>query len=263
MYIKRTHAFIRKMDRNKFTTLINWLCHKLFTQVILMKKLIIPFIALLIGAEHSVYASTLIDTFNDTTMQIAVDGSPSTVATSNAIGGYRKIEISKTGPLSASAIVTSGFFAHNTAALTSAQSKITWDANNAGLGLNLLTPNDTLDFTGSSCFECFVIDVISIDQGNVDLTFELSDGNNLSSWTATNVSTGINEFSFGLFSGIDLTDIFSIALIVDGDVASDLALNFQGFTGSAPVGTSPAPAPAALWLMITGMLLLRRTRKTQ
>lgn len=190
--------------------------------------------------------------------QIATPGSPSTVATSNAIGGYRTIEISKTGPLGASAYVGSGFFAHSADALTSAQSKITWDANGAGLGLNLMTPNDTLDFAGSSCFECFVIDVVSIDQGNVNLTFELFDGSNQSSFTAPGVGLGINEFSFSLFSGVNLNDIFSIALIVDSGVASDLVLNFEGFTGSAPVGANPVPAPAAIWMMLTGLLMLSR-----
>ncbi len=120
-------------------------------------------IILLMGAGHSAYASTFIDTFDDPIPQTATPGSPSTTPTINAIGGYRKIEISKSGPLSASAYVGGGIFAHSADALTSAQSKITWDANGAGLGLNMITPNDTLGFAGSSCFECFVIDVISID----------------------------------------------------------------------------------------------------
>ncbi len=93
------------------------------------------------------------------------------------------------------------------------------------------------------------------------MTFELFDGANQSSFTATGVGTGINEFSFALFSGIDLSNIFSIALIIDGDVASDLVLNFEGFTGRAP--DTSVPAPAAMWLIMAGLFLFEISRRKQ
>lgn len=209
---------------------------------------------------NSAQASTFIDTFDDFDPQVATPGSPSTVATTNAIGGYRKIEITKTGPLSATAFVGGGIYAHSADALTSAISTITWDANGAGLGIDLLTP-DTLGFTGSSCFECFVIDVESIDQGNVDLTFKIIDAaSHMSSFTATSVGLGINEFSFSNFGSlVNLSDIDSIALIVDGATASDLTLNFEGFTGSSVVSV---PAPAAIWMILAGLVMISRRKKT-
>ncbi len=209
---------------------------------------------LIILGFGSAHASTIIDSFNDITPQIVTADSTNTVATASAIGGFRTVEITKSGLLGASAAVVGGTYIHSADGLTSAISKITWDANGTGLGagsgIDLMTA-DTLGFTGSSCFECFVLDVIDIDQGNVDLTIELFDGSNTAGYTSSGVGNGIHEILFDQFSGLDLTSIMAISLKIDGAVASDMILDFQGFTGSQTVTT--VPLPATLWLFFTGL----------
>ena len=206
---------------------------------------------------NSVNASTIIDSFNDSTPQIVSANGSDTVATSSAIGGYRTISISKSGPLGASASVISGIFAHSADALTSAISTITWDANGAGLNADLLA-SDTLGFTGSSCYECFVLDVLSIDQGNVDLTIQLSDGSNTASYTSSGVGTGLYEVMFSQFTGVDLTSIMAISLEINGAQASDMTLDFQGYTGKQ---VSSVPLPATVWLFATGLISFLGTHR--
>ena len=215
---------------------------------------------LLVFSTSPVNASTYIDNFDDLTTQYVSSGfatsiSTSTVATNNALGGYRKINIEKTGAL-ASAKVKDGKFYHSAGVGTSAKSTITWDANGTGLNANLLA-TDTLGFAGSSCYECFVLDIISIDQGNVDLTIQLNDGTNTYSHTSTGVDTGILEILFSQFNNnIDFSSIFSISLIVEGGIAGDMSLDFQGYTGKALAlsNVNSVPLPASLWLFIPGLI---------
>jgi len=223
-----------------------------------MKLFKLSVLTLLFLFINSVSASTIIDSFNDQTMQIVPANGSDTVATSSAIGGYRTINITKSGPLSASAVVAGGIFAHSADALTSAVSAITWDANGAGLNADLLA-SDTLGFTGSSCYECFVLDVISIDQGNVDLTIQLYDGSNTASYTSSGVGPGFYEVMFSQFTGVDLTTIMAISLEIDGGVASDLVLDFQGYTGTKQV--SSVPLPATVWLFATGLISFLGTHR--
>jgi len=222
-----------------------------------MKLFKLSVLTLLFLFINSVSASTIIDSFNDSTPQIVSANGSDTVATSSAIGGYRTISISKSGPLGASASVISGIFAHSADALTSAISTITWDANGAGLNADLLA-SDTLGFTGSSCYECFVLDVLSIDQGNVDLTIQLSDGSNTASYTSSGVGTGLYEVMFSQFTGVDLTSIMAISLEINGAQASDMTLDFQGYTGKQ---VSSVPLPATVWLFATGLISFLGTHR--
>ncbi len=228
-----------------------------------MKRLKLSVLPLLFLTINSVSASTVIDSFNDLTMQYVSDGfstsiTSSTVSTNNALGGSRKISVTNNNGALASAKVKDGVFYHSAGAGTSATSTIVWDADGAGLNVDLLA-TDTLGFSGSSCFECFVLDVISIDQGNVDLTIQLDDGSNTASYTSSGVDTGIYEIMFSQFgTDINLSSIMAISLIVEGGVASDMSLDFQGFTGkqaSALQNVNSVPLPATLWLLISAGLI--------
>jgi len=174
-------------------------------------------------------ASTFIDTFNDSSPQVAIAGFPgasSTVATSSAIGGYRTITSSSPSIAGGSAKVQNGSFIHGAAGST-ATSTITWDANGTGLGLDLTT-TDTLGFTGSNCYECFVFDVLTIDQGNVNLTLNLFNiiGSVAATYTVSGVGTGLFEIGFNQFVGANLANINAIEFIVAGGLNSDAAFNF-------------------------------------
>jgi len=204
-------------------------------------------------------ASTVIDSFNDTANQIVdVDAaSPSnsnTVNTTSALGGFRTVSITSTGALGASAGVLSsaGIYTHSADALTSATSIITWDSNGGGLGGIDLLAADTPTFAGSLCYECFILEILSIDQGQVALTVGLEDSfGETASVTSLGASAGTHEISFSAFANtLDFTSIDSISLTVEGGNASDLTLDFQGYTG---MDVSAVPVPAAAWLFITGL----------
>ncbi len=230
-----------------------------------MKLFKLSVLTLLFLFINSVSASTIIDSFNDTSPQsvynlpnLGLSSLSNTTATTNALGGWRKLELStNNGSDGASLNVTGGQLSLNAGSNTSATGTVTWDKNGAGLNADLLV-SDTLGFTGSSCYECFVLDVFKIDQGNVDLTIQLFDGSNTTSYTSSGIGTGIQEILFSNFTGINLNSIDSISLIIAGDQASDMTLNFQGYTGKQ---VSSVPLPATVWLFATGLISFLGTHR--
>ena len=109
-----------------------------------------------------------VDDFSTGGMNVNADGSDTVVA-SGAIGGYRTVSMTKVGNFGANAdVYTSlGIYAHNAGANTSAISTITWDANGGGLG--------GLDWSTGYFGQTFDLDIVSIDQGFVDLTLLVED----------------------------------------------------------------------------------------
>ena len=187
-----------------------------------------------------------IDDFNGAgTLIVEADGSQ-TAAYSNAIGGSRTDSITKSGPLGASAgvLVPPGVFAHSADVLTSAETTITWDANGTGLG--------GVDINEGRVFSVFSFDVLSIDQGNVDLTFVVKDTlGNMASAVLAGIGTGLQSVAFNEFAGIDFTTIDSIALMISGGEASDLVID----------NLKTVPTPASMILVLIGLAAFSMNRK--
>ncbi|NOQ76822.1 MAG: PEP-CTERM sorting domain-containing protein [Methylococcaceae bacterium] len=193
--------------------------------------------------------AALIDDFNGTaTLIVAADGSV-TDSYGAAIGGFRTVDIIKSGPLGASAgvIVPPGIYSHSADALTSATSNITWDADGSGLG--------GVDLVEGLINNVFAFDILSIDQGSIDLILSISDilgGSD--AFTFSNAGQGIQEVSFASFSGIDFTQVNSISLQVVGGIASDLTLDSLGTSGDIVPTANNVPEPTSLALLGMGLV---------
>jgi len=100
--------------------------------------------------------------------------------------------------------------------------------------------------------------------GNVKpsvFSITLSDGVNTKtaskSWDTYTVYAApfVQSFSLTEFSGIDLTNIFSVSWEYQGDESNDIS--FASLTTDAP----PVPVPAAVWLLGSGLVGLIGLRK--
>ncbi len=194
-----------------------------------------------------VQAASVDDFDGASTLIIEADGSQNATYT-GAIGGTRTVSVAKSGPLGASAgvLVPPGVYTHSADALTTATSVITWDANGTGLG--------GLDLAEGRVFSVFSFEILSIDQGNVDLTFTVKDTlNAMASATLSGAGIGLQSLAFDEFAGIDFTSIDFISLTINGGVASDLVLD--------NLKTVPAPTTVALILM--GLAWFSINRKQQ
>jgi hypothetical protein len=112
-----------------------------------------------------------------------------------------------------SALVNNGFFAHSQESGNKGWTRVDWVFDAA------TSFDDPLNI---------LVDVFAIDQ-SADLTFTLKDGDNATaSDTITVSSTGSALFGFTGSSGVDLTDIVSASLYIDGTstAALDLTLGF-------------------------------------
>lgn len=159
-----------------------------------------------------------------------------TIAYGGAIGGFRTVSISSIGPLGATAAIIAppGIYSHSADALTSATSILSWNAGSADLVDGLIN-------------NFFSFDILSIDQGSIDLTLTV-DG---VSQTLAGLGTGNQTVAFADFAAVDFTSVNLISLTIAGDEASDLTLDSLFTSGEQAPST--VPEPTSLALLVAGL----------
>ena len=126
-----------------------------------------------------------------------------------------------------------------------------WAAAGVGLG--------GVDLTDGATQDAIQIDIISIDQGNITLTFTVTDltGGETSTLVLAGLGVGTQAVLFSSFTGIaDFTDIDSIVLTIDAGVASDLILDLIDTRLGTGVGL-----PTTLALLGLGLFGVIRRRE--
>jgi hypothetical protein len=176
-------------------------------------------------------------------------------------GGSRTVTVTRNDSIAAAnttiSVVTSapGFLTLSNDALTQGDADVVWDANSAGLGgVDLTVPGFT-DLALS-------LTVISIDQGGVDLAFNVTDtAANSASLNVTDPGAGEVLFPYDDFVGVDMTsvDAITLSVVTDSD-SSDVVLDLFGISGQQ-MKKMPIPASAALLgLGLLGLAGLGRRR---
>jgi len=199
-------------------------------------------LALVITFMAGTAQAVVIDDFDGGAQYVTAPGNDTT-AYAGSIGGFRTIDITKSGSIGASATVTvpPGIYSHNADVLTSAVSTITWDANGIGLG--------GLDLTEGLVNNKFNFEILSLDQGFLELILTVTDIiGGLDSSTISGAGVGTEFIAFSSFSGVDFTSVESISLQITGGAATDLTLNSISTTGHT------VPEPASLALFAGGLL---------
>ncbi|MCK5872265.1 MAG: hypothetical protein KAG26_05525 [Methylococcales bacterium] len=211
--------------------------------------------ALSIGSYASAAGITL-DNFDDPSKDMYEVEASSTLsqgskAVSGVIGTHRTTKVDYvSGVLGGKAGVTDGFFSYSSDVATKIKSKITWDSNGVGLGGVDLTQGNALTDQG------FRLNILEIDQGKIDLTFNLIDTNGDSdSVIISGLGEGLQYVLFSTFTNLalDFTSIDSISLgVTQLSSASDLAIDFFEVDGVPPSLTTPLPA--AVFLFGSGLM---------
>ncbi len=205
-----------------------------------MNKLTLAF-SFILGLTTVTANAAMIDDFNGGDQEVTTAGNHNhTISYSPAFGGQRTINIEKTGRLEATSKVRAGLYAHNAESLTSATSTISWHSTT---GVDLIEGRTTTNFA---------LDILSIEQGDIDLVLSVTDFlYNSASFTLTSAGTGVNFIALTLFTGIDFLQITDISLEIVGDVALDLALN----------SISTVPTPSVLVLLGLGLAAFSFNRR--
>jgi len=198
-------------------------------------------------------ASVLIDDFSvDSAFLVANSSSVTALGTSSVFSVNRNLSISENpaGLGGASAIVSGGELGISTGFQTGSDTTSSY-SNLAGLDF-------TAPETTGSIFDAFVLELLTIDQGGVDISLTV-DG-----VTATQSinAPGQVVFAYSGFSGVDFTSVNNVDLFVHNNVAVDATFDFFDARGSEPV--AQVPAPGGLLLMGAGLLgfaAVRRTKK--
>jgi len=203
-----------------------------------MKKFTLVLTLITAFASNSAH-SAMIDDFNGgNTVVVATDTDSQNY--SHAFGGKRTINIEKAGPLGATSAVVAGMFAHSADALTSATSTISWN------------DPSSVDLVEGRSSSFFALDILTIDQGDIDLILSISDllgGSD--TYTLQGSGVGVQFIDFSLFSGIDFLQVTNISLQIVGDTASDITLD----------SISTVPTPSVLILLSMGLIALGFNRQ--
>ncbi len=214
--------------------------------------------------------AALIDNFNDTTQSVSAgaggtdsSGLASLNLGNEMVGDFRQMNIPGGTVVSGLNLAVDanpggiGVLAFSLNALSSGSVKLTWDANGTGLGTGL-----GVDLTDGGTSQFFTFDILSIDQGNVDLIVSAADGTTMDSASASNAGVGTFQFGFDQFDPLlDFTSITSVMLEIQGRDASDLVLDqfsTAGSMGPTPDPMPSVPAPGSLALLGLGLVSLRR-----
>lgn len=221
-------------------------------------------LAIVVGCVTSSQAA-LIDNFNSGggSAQAGAGGADtdtSATAAGDALGDFRALAIPATTAVSGIGNLTlaanplaSGLLSFSLDAQTSGSARLTWDANGAGLG--------GIDLTDAGASTTFTFDILSIDQGLIDLIITVEDtGGNVASRTFSNAGVGQQQTLFSAFTnfgGTDFTIAERVSLEISGRDGSDVTLD-QIFTFGQ---ITPVPEPSSLALCITalgGIFMVRR-----
>ncbi|MCK5899080.1 MAG: hypothetical protein KAG06_08415 [Methylococcales bacterium] len=223
-----------------------------------MKNLILSVatVATLSIGSYASAAGITIDTFNDPNIDIYAVSASSTAssgskAVSGVIGTHRTTDVEHvSGPLGGNSAIVAGLFSYSSDTFTKIKSKTTWDSNGAGLGGVDLTQGNALTEQG------FKLNIASIDQGMIDLTFSLRDSDgDTDSVTISGLGQGLQYVLFSQFTNLalDFTSIQSISMgVTQLSNASDLAIDF--FEADAIPPSLTTPLPAAVFLFGSGLM---------
>ncbi|MCK5924518.1 MAG: hypothetical protein KAG10_01350 [Methylococcales bacterium] len=223
-----------------------------------MKNLILSVatVATLSIGSYASAAGIVIDTFNDPNIDYyAVNSGTPTSSGSKAVAGvigtHRTIKVDHvSGPLGGNSAIVQGLFSYSSDAFTKIKSKTTWDSNGAGLGGVDLTQGNALTAQG------FKLNIVSIDQGMIDLTFSVRDSDgDQDSVTVSGLGQGLQYVLFSQFTNLalDFTSIQSISMgVTQLSSASDLAIDF--FEADAIPPSLTTPLPAAVFLFGSGLM---------
>jgi len=132
---------------------------------------------------------------------------------------------------------------------SSGTTTITWDKNGAAGGLG------GVDLTLGGTNDALQVNITSIDQGMVTLTFDIVDSTaGARQLTLPGLSVGAQPFLFTAFTGTgNFTSVNSIKLTIAAGVASDVGLDL--------VQTRSVPVPATLALLGLGLMGVRLRRR--
>jgi len=201
-----------------------------------MKKAIIVFVVLAVTAIRPAYAA-MIDDFNGGVMTVNADASNVYQQYLAAFGGGRTVNITKTGPLEATAEVNQGTYSHSSDGLTSASSTISW------------IDESGVDLTSGNINNVFLLAILSIDQGKIDLTLSITDVlGAYDSFSLSGAGVGAQNIAFSLFSNVDFLQVKEVSLLIAGEMASDLEID-------SLMTSNTVPAPSVLVLLSVGLLV--------
>jgi len=202
-----------------------------------MNKYILVF-ALLSTITSLTANAAMIDDFNGGEMTVIATDTQSK-SYSHAFGGKRTINIEKDGPLGAISHVLAmngGIYSHSADSLTSATSTISWHSDTA------------IDLLEDSTQIAFALDVLSIDQGEIEIILSVTDTlGGFDSVSLLGAGAGVHLFNFTSFSSINFLHVNGISLKMIGDTASDLTLK----------SLSTVPTPSVLVLLAMGLIAFR------